>query len=236
MKKRGRPRKDQAPSVKRRAADPRFGVPALLRGGVARGRDRSAAGRGWRGEGVPLFPLRVEGRARGRLPRGARPGNGGRASRSAWAGRTGWAGLHALFGLVEEWARSKAFRGCPFLNAVSELPDPAHPGREVARRQREWLHELDPRAGGLGRCSRRRARQPRDRGSLRRRDRIGDAGRRPWRRCGGDASPRAGCSTKSRARGSCAGRRALPCRPSGVSWCPTSYRSSLKRSGWPASA
>ena len=58
------------------------------------------------------------------------------------APKDGRAGLRALFELVEEWVRSKTFRGCPFLNAVSELPDPAHPAREAVRRHREWLHGL----------------------------------------------------------------------------------------------
>jgi AcrR family transcriptional regulator len=54
----------------------------------------------------------------------------------------GRAGLLTLFGMLEEWANSPEFRGCPFLNAASELPDPAHPARAVTRRQREWLHGL----------------------------------------------------------------------------------------------
>jgi hypothetical protein len=58
------------------------------------------------------------------------------------ASKDGRAGLRALFELVEEWVRSKTFRGCPFLNAVSELPDPAHPARDAVRRHREWLHGL----------------------------------------------------------------------------------------------
>src|SRR4029453_13131926 len=54
----------------------------------------------------------------------------------------GRAGLRALFALGAEGGGRKTFRGCPFLNAVSELPDPAHPGREAVRRHREWLHGL----------------------------------------------------------------------------------------------
>ena len=99
----------------------------------------------------------------------------------------GRAGLRALFALVEEWVRSKTFRGCPFLNAVSELPDPAHPGREAVRRHRERAARPRPRAGGVGRHSRRRARQPGARGSVRRRDRLGAAGRRPGRGRGGES-------------------------------------------------
>jgi len=31
------------------------------------------------------------------------------------------------------------FRGCPFINAAAELPDPAHPGRQVIAQHRNWL-------------------------------------------------------------------------------------------------
>ena len=92
-------------------------VEALLKRGASRVwagvRRADALGRGWR--------ARVEERV---VPKDGR------------------AGLRALFELVEEWVRSKTFRGCPFLNAVSELPDPAHPAREAVRRHREWLHGL----------------------------------------------------------------------------------------------
>lgn len=54
----------------------------------------------------------------------------------------GRAGLLKLFDLLEAWAKSPEFRGCPFLNAASELPDPSHPARLVTRRHRAWIHEL----------------------------------------------------------------------------------------------
>ena len=54
----------------------------------------------------------------------------------------GRAGLIRLFDILGELAAGKDFRGCPFLNASSELADPSHPGRTVMRRQREWLHGL----------------------------------------------------------------------------------------------
>lgn len=54
----------------------------------------------------------------------------------------GRAGVVKLFGLLETWAKSAGFRGCPFLNAKSELPDPSHPAHLVARRHRTWIHEL----------------------------------------------------------------------------------------------
>jgi AcrR family transcriptional regulator len=54
----------------------------------------------------------------------------------------GRAGLLRLFELLETWANSAGFRGCPFLNAIEELPDPSHPGRQATRQHRAWLHEL----------------------------------------------------------------------------------------------
>ena len=54
----------------------------------------------------------------------------------------GRAGLLRLFDLLGDFAGRKDFRGCPFLNATSELADPSHPARTVMRRQREWLHGL----------------------------------------------------------------------------------------------
>ena len=54
----------------------------------------------------------------------------------------GRAGLLRLFEMLEDFVRSEEFRGCPFLNAASELADPSHPGRAVMRRQRAWLHGL----------------------------------------------------------------------------------------------
>ena len=54
----------------------------------------------------------------------------------------GRVGLLRLFDMVGEFARGEDFRGCPFLNAASELADPSHPGYAVMRRQREWLYGL----------------------------------------------------------------------------------------------
>jgi AcrR family transcriptional regulator len=54
----------------------------------------------------------------------------------------GRAGLLRLFDMISELVASETFRGCPFLNAASELTDREHPGRVEVRRQREWLHGL----------------------------------------------------------------------------------------------
>lgn len=51
-------------------------------------------------------------------------------------------GLLRLFDMLGELVSGEDFRGCPFLNATGELPDPSHPGRAVMRREREWLHGL----------------------------------------------------------------------------------------------
>ncbi|MEO7773625.1 MAG: TetR family transcriptional regulator [Steroidobacteraceae bacterium] len=42
--------------------------------------------------------------------------------------------LRGIFIGLERQIASSTFRGCPFLNAVTELPDPAHPARAVCER------------------------------------------------------------------------------------------------------
>ena len=39
----------------------------------------------------------------------------------------------AVFDGLAGWAASDDFRGCPFINTATELPDPGHPARQVAR-------------------------------------------------------------------------------------------------------
>lgn len=39
----------------------------------------------------------------------------------------------AVFDRLGEWSASDAYRGCPFVNAATELADPRHPARRVAR-------------------------------------------------------------------------------------------------------
>lgn len=59
--------------------------------------------------------------------------------------------LLAFFVQLEPIFRSPEFRGCPFTNAASELPDPAHPAHAVVRRHKErlrrWLRERAKAAG-----------------------------------------------------------------------------------------
>jgi AcrR family transcriptional regulator len=51
--------------------------------------------------------------------------------------------LEAFFAQLEPIVGMPEFRGCPFTNAASELPDPDHPAHEVVRRHKErirrWL-------------------------------------------------------------------------------------------------
>jgi AcrR family transcriptional regulator len=59
--------------------------------------------------------------------------------------------LYAFFAQLEPILGSPDFRGCPFTNAASELPDPAHPAHAVVRRHKErlrrWLRERAKAAG-----------------------------------------------------------------------------------------
>ena len=51
------------------------------------------------------------------------------------------AAILAVFSALQEWVSSASFRGCPFLNAATELADPAHPARQVARGYKLRLRE-----------------------------------------------------------------------------------------------
>jgi AcrR family transcriptional regulator len=59
--------------------------------------------------------------------------------------------LEAFFAQLEPIVRSPEFRGCPFTNAASELPDPDHPAHAVVRRHKErirkWLRHRARAAG-----------------------------------------------------------------------------------------
>ncbi|MER6292029.1 helix-turn-helix domain-containing protein [Streptomyces althioticus] len=47
----------------------------------------------------------------------------------------------APFEALRSWT-STYTRGCAFLNALAELPDPRHPGHRVATDQKRWLRDL----------------------------------------------------------------------------------------------
>lgn len=59
--------------------------------------------------------------------------------------------LDAFFAQLEAILSSSEFRGCPFTNAASELPDPAHPAHAIVRlhkeRMRRWLRDRAKAAG-----------------------------------------------------------------------------------------
>jgi AcrR family transcriptional regulator len=49
--------------------------------------------------------------------------------------------LLAVFDWLADWYVAEGPRGCAFLNAAAELPNPQDPGREVARRQKRWTRD-----------------------------------------------------------------------------------------------
>ena len=57
----------------------------------------------------------------------------------------------AVFDGLGGWTASDAFRGCPFINTATELADPSHPARQVARdyklRLRDYFAGQAERAG-----------------------------------------------------------------------------------------
>ncbi|MDA0563425.1 TetR/AcrR family transcriptional regulator [Streptomonospora sp. S1-112] len=48
----------------------------------------------------------------------------------------------ATYDALGEWLAGHGRRGCAMVNACAELPDPEHPGRRVAREQKEWTRGL----------------------------------------------------------------------------------------------
>jgi AcrR family transcriptional regulator len=59
--------------------------------------------------------------------------------------------LDAFFAQLEPILGSPDFRGCPFTNAISELPDATHPAHAVVRRHKERLRRwLRARAKAAG--------------------------------------------------------------------------------------
>jgi AcrR family transcriptional regulator len=50
--------------------------------------------------------------------------------------------IEAVFAVLAEGCAAPGFRGCPFINAAAEYPDPTHPGRVVADAHRQWVRDL----------------------------------------------------------------------------------------------
>ncbi|MEU6114137.1 TetR/AcrR family transcriptional regulator [Streptomyces sp. NPDC047117] len=47
--------------------------------------------------------------------------------------------VRAVAKAITDGIRSQGFRGCAFLNAVAEYPDPAHPVHQAVLRHRQWF-------------------------------------------------------------------------------------------------
>lgn len=58
------------------------------------------------------------------------------------SGTAGAARALAVFDWVGQSYQAEGARGCAFLNAAAELPDPRHPARAVAAAYKEWLRAL----------------------------------------------------------------------------------------------
>ena len=50
--------------------------------------------------------------------------------------------LLAVFDLIADAAEQPGWRGCPFLNAAAEYPDPASPVRQAIEKHRRWKRDL----------------------------------------------------------------------------------------------
>lgn len=70
-----------------------------------------------------------------------------RADRGKWEKATVDLGspqekILAFFDLARAAALHRGFRGCLYLNAATEFPDPEHPARHAVARHRAWLQEV----------------------------------------------------------------------------------------------
>ena len=59
----------------------------------------------------------------------------------------------AIFGALGRWTASDKFRGCPFVNTATELADPGHPARQVARDYKLRLRDSFARLAERGRAA-----------------------------------------------------------------------------------
>jgi len=58
----------------------------------------------------------------------------------------------APFGALRIWSETNS-RGCAFINALAELPDPAHPAHRIALDQKLWLLHLFEELATAARCA-----------------------------------------------------------------------------------
>ncbi|MER7078376.1 transcriptional regulator, TetR family [Saccharopolyspora kobensis] len=49
--------------------------------------------------------------------------------------------LLAVFDALGAWMDRAGFRGCAFVNALAEMPEPDHPGRAVVIGQKRWMRD-----------------------------------------------------------------------------------------------
>lgn len=66
----------------------------------------------------------------------------GRAAAAALADEPPGTQVVALFARYGDAARDPGYRGCPFINAAAEYPDPASPVRQAIADHRRWLRGL----------------------------------------------------------------------------------------------
>jgi AcrR family transcriptional regulator len=52
------------------------------------------------------------------------------------------AALRSLVAAVADEVGRQGFRGCPFINAAAEFPEPTHPVRQIVTAHREWYTDL----------------------------------------------------------------------------------------------
>ncbi|WP_270181244.1 TetR/AcrR family transcriptional regulator [Alkalihalobacillus sp. CinArs1] len=50
--------------------------------------------------------------------------------------------IQSIFDALENWLETHNKRGCAFVNALAELPEESHPGREVIIEEKRWLKQL----------------------------------------------------------------------------------------------
>jgi AcrR family transcriptional regulator len=58
-----------------------------------------------------------------------------------------------VFDGLAEWSRLDSFRGCPFMNTATELTDPDHPARQVAREFKLTLRDFFAREASRGQAT-----------------------------------------------------------------------------------
>jgi AcrR family transcriptional regulator len=59
----------------------------------------------------------------------------------------------AIFDGQRDWTGTADFRGCPFINTATELPDPQHPARAVALRYKLRLRDFFTTQAERGGCT-----------------------------------------------------------------------------------